>query len=341
MRQTLIVLLAAAGVLGCAPTRSSPAPASGSAISSPTPSQPEQTPAISTRAPSGTAIETAAATETLVAPESVAATPGGVPSFDQVYLIVMENREYDAIVGNPDAPFLNSLVATYGLAANYDAIAHPSQPNYIALLAGDTLGVTTDGRYDLGGTNLADQLDAVGKSWHVYEQDYPGDCSPAGSAYGPVDLVGLAGYYFRKHNPAISFTDISGQPTRCAAITSLSSFDPSAANFELIVPNTYNDMHSAPVATGDVFLKDFVPLITNSPDFARSLLVITWDEGTSNVGGGGHVATLVISPLLVRAGMESSVAHDHFSMLRTIQLGLGLPCLGNSCAANDLSEFFH
>ena len=101
---------------------------------------------------------------------------------------------------------------------------------------------------------MADELDAVGKSWHVYEQDYPGNCS---GRVGPggVDLTGPAGYYFRKHNPAISFTDISGQPSRCAAITSLSSFSPSAANFELIVPNTYNDMHSAPTATGDAFLR--------------------------------------------------------------------------------------
>jgi hypothetical protein len=267
-------------------------------------------------------------------------TTDGIPAFDHVYLIIMENRGYGAIVDNSDAPYLNSLIDSYGLATNYDAVAHPSQPNYIALFAGSTLGVTSDGPYDLGGQNLADQLDAAGKSWHVYEQDYPGNCSSAGSAKGGVDLVGLAGYYFRKHNPAISLTDISGQPARCAAITSLSSFDPSAANFELIVPNTYNDMHSAPTATGDAFLASFVPLITNSPEFARSLLVITWDEGTSGEGGGGQVATLVISPLQATSGARSPVAHDHYSLLRTVEDGLGLPCLNNSCHADALSEFF-
>ncbi|MGH9418713.1 MAG: alkaline phosphatase family protein, partial [Thermoanaerobaculia bacterium] len=263
-----------------------------------------------------------------------------VPAFEHVYLIVMENHEYGTIVGNTNAPYLNSLIATYGLAANYDAIGHPSEPNYVALFAGSTLGVTTDGRYDLTAPNVADQLEAAGKSWHVYEQDYPGQCLTGSSAKGGVDLVGLAGYYFRKHNPAISFTDIAGQPMRCALITSLASFDPSAASFELIVPNTFNDMHSAPVATGDAFLKDFVPLITGSPAFADSLLVITWDEGNWGIGGGGHVATLVISPLLAHPGMQSTVAHDHYSLLRTIEDGLGLPCLANSCQANDLSEFF-
>jgi phosphatidylinositol-3-phosphatase len=271
---------------------------------------------------------------------TASANAGGVPAFDHVYLIVMENREYGSIVGNADAPYLNSLVARYGLATNYDAVGHPSQPNYIALFAGSTLGVTTDGHYDLAANNVADQVDAAGKSWHVYEQDYPGQCSPAASAYGGVDLIGLAGYYFRKHNPAVSFTDISGQPTRCAAITSLSSFSPLEANFELIVPNTYNDMHSASTATGDAFLNSFVPLITSSPAFADSLLVITWDEGSSDIGGGGQVATLVISPLLASLGMQSSVAHNHYSLLRTIEDGLGLPCLSNSCQATGMSEFF-
>jgi acid phosphatase len=269
------------------------------------------------------------------------AAPGGIPAFDHVYLIVMENREYGSIVSDSDAPYINSLIASYGLDTNYDAITHPSQPNYIALFAGATLGVTTDGRYDLDAPNLADQIDAAGKSWHVYEQNYPGNCSLAASAIGGFDLTGLPGFYFRKHNPAISFTDISGQPARCAAITSLSSFDPSAANFELIVPNTFNDMHSAPTRTGDAFLKDFVPLITGSPAFADSLLAITWDEGTTNQGGGGQVATLVISPLLASSGMQSSVAYNHYSLLRTIEDGLGLPCLSNSCQVTGLSEFFN
>jgi hypothetical protein len=269
-----------------------------------------------------------------------AGSGAGIPAFDHVYLIVMENREYGSIVGNQDAPYIQSLIANFGLAANYDAIAHPSEPNYIALFAGSTLGVTTDGRYDLSGPNLADQLDAAGKSWHVYEQDYPGDCSAAASAAGGVDLIGPAGYYFRKHDPAISFTDISGQPARCAAITSLSGFDPGAANFELIVPNTYNDMHSSPTATGDAFLQAFVPLIAGSPAFANSVVLITWDEGTSSEGGGGRVATLVVSPLLSSTGRQSSVAHNHYSLLRTIEDGFGLPCLSQACDANDLSEFF-
>jgi phosphatidylinositol-3-phosphatase len=279
---------------------------------------------------------------TLPAGASVAsaARAGRLPAFDHVYLIVMENRAYGSIVGNPDAPYINSLIATYGLATNYDAVSHPSQPNYLALFGGSTFGIRNDGIHNLAKSNLADQLQRAGLSWHVYAQDYPGNCSKAGYVRGGVDLLGPGGWYARKHNPAISFLDISRRPRRCARITSLASFNPAAANFELIVPNSINDMHNGTTAQGDAFLKSFVPLITGSPAFAHSLLLITWDEGSGGAGGGGHVATLVVSPLLSRPGMQSAVAHDHYSLLRTIEAGLRVGCLRRSCRANDLAEFF-
>ena len=173
----------------------------------------------------------------------------------------MENREYGSIVGSPTPRISTRLSRAMDWPRTTTQSRIRQQRTHQPSSQAPTLGVTTDGRYDLSANNLADQIDAAGKSWHVYEQDYPGDCSPAASAAGGVDLTGLAGFYFRKHNPAISSTDISGQPARCAAITSLAGFSSSAANFELIVPNTYNDMHSAPTATGDAFLNDFVPLI--------------------------------------------------------------------------------
>ncbi len=271
---------------------------------------------------------------------SAATAAASLPAFDHVYLIVMENREYGSIVGNPDAPYINWLIGNYGLATNYDAVSHPSEPNYLALFGGSTFGVTDDGIHNLSKSNLADQLRAARLSWHVYEQDYPGHCARTSAAQGGPDLVGPGGWYARKHDPAISFKDISHRPRRCARITSLASFSPTAANFELIVPNMTNDMHDGTTAQGDAFLQAFVPLIIGSSAFAHSLLLITWDEGTTGQGGGGQVATIVISPLLKSPGMQSAVAHDHYSLLRTIEAGLGLPCLRKACRANDLAEFF-
>jgi phosphatidylinositol-3-phosphatase len=262
-----------------------------------------------------------------------------VPAFSHIYLVVMENREYGAIVGNPRAPYINALIRRYGLATNYYAVTHPSEPNYLALFAGSTFGIRDDAVHDLGARNLADQLASHGRTWHVYAQDYPGHCSGTSASQGGVDLAGAAGWYARKHDPAISFTDISGSATRCAQITRLAGFSPTAASFELIVPNMTNDMHDGSVAQGDSFLAAFVPRITGSAVFATSLLLITWDEGGSNLGGGGRVATIVVSPR-VRAGLRSATNHSHYSLLRTIEDAWSLGCLNQACTANNLREFF-
>jgi acid phosphatase len=270
--------------------------------------------------------------------ESVPAT-SYVPAFTNIYVIVMENKEYGSIVGNANAPYINSLIRHYGLATSYTAVTHPSLPNYLALWAGSTFGIRDDNVHNISARNLVDQLAAHGHSFHVYAQDVPATCSKIASAWGGVDLVGSSGYYVRKHEPAISFTDVSGNATRCAKITHLSGFSTGAASFELIVPNLTNDMHDGSIAQGDAFLRAFVPRITSSAAFAKALLVITWDEGTTTIGGGGRVATVVISPR-TPAGLRSSTPHNHYSLLRTIEDAWGLGCLNQSCYANDLREFF-
>jgi hypothetical protein len=256
-----------------------------------------------------------------------------------VYVLVMENHEYSSVVGSGSAPYLNSLIGKYGLATDYTGVGHPSEPNYIALFSGSTQGVADDGTHNLSATNLADQLEAKGKTWSVFVQDYPGGCFNGSSSGGTGEGIGTAGNYARKHNPAISFTDISSSPSRCARIANFGNFNPAAADFELIVPNDCNDMHSCSIATGDAFLQTFVPRITSSPAFANSALFITFDEGTSSIGGGGRVATVVISSL-TRAGFTSATPHDHYSILRTVEDAWGLGCLAKACSAANMGEFF-
>jgi hypothetical protein len=248
----------------------------------------------------------------------------------------MENHEYGAIVGNRAAPYLNRLIARYGLVTRMHAETHPSQPNYVVLTSGGVQGVRTDGAYDLGARSLFDQVEAAGRTWRVYAQGYPGHCSTIGLATAVVDGPGLAGTYARKHDPAISYLAIRRDPARCARITRLAGFDPAAADLELIVPNQVNDMHSASVATGDAFLRAFVPRITGSAAFAGSVLFITWDEGTTNAGGGGHIATVVVAPGVARGARFTRPA-SHASILRTIEDAWGLPHLGAAARATPIT----
>jgi hypothetical protein len=307
----------------------------GGATASPIPSSAPTVPVTA----SGTNIPTATpATSVSPIPTASPAPGSGLPNFRHIYLIVMENKDYRSIVGSGAAPYLNSLIARYGMATQLYGEAHPSEPNYIAMTSGGLQGTNSDGSYRLSVPNLFDQVEASGRSWHVYAQGYPGSCFGGSGGATVIDGTGAAGEYARKHNPAISYTSISGNPTRCANITGLAGFSPAAADFEMIIPNQINDMHSSSVRAGDDFLKAFVPQITNNSAFAGSLLFITWDEGGGGdfVGGGGHIATIIASPGMA-PGSRFTAASSHYSMLRTIELAWGLPLIGEAARASTIT----
>ena len=270
-----------------------------------------------------------------------------VPAFDHIYVIVFENEESGSVIGSQKAPYINQLSRSFGLATNYDAVDHPSQPNYVALWSGSTQGVKDDRVHRIDAVTLGDQLEASGKSWMVYAQNLP----IGGSASEPLCYTGATasggpdgdGTYARKHNPAVSFVDVSNDAARCAAhMSDFNHFDPAAANLELIVPNLCNDMHDCGVTAGDAWLKSWLPdhlLNTLTWQSTNNAVFITWDEGSSNAGGGGNVATIVISKN-TPAGYVSDVPHTHYSLLRTIEEAWGIDCLKYSCEANTLGEFF-
>jgi acid phosphatase len=326
----VIGLLSVALVAGACglPAVTTPSPAS--ATSAPTASQ------TTAASPTLGSDSVAPATGSSASPSPSATPTNGIPAFRHIYVILMENKEYSSIVGSKQAPYLNSLIARYGVATAFYAETHPSEPNYIALTSGGLQGTNSDGYYNLSAPNLFDQIEAAGKTWHVYAQDYPGGCF-AGSLYaGAADGPGAAGEYARKHNPAISYASIVHDPARCARITHLAGFDPAAADFEFIVPNQINDMHSSSVAAGDDFLKVFVPQITGSAAFADSVVFITWDEGSTSINGGGRIATIAISPGMTPGSRFSGQA-NHYSLLRTIEEAWGMPYLGEAAQAKPLA----
>ena len=268
----------------------------------------------------------------------------GLPNFSHVFVIVMENREYNAVIGDPGAPYINSLARSYGLATNYYGVSHPSLPNYLALTAGSTFGITSDctGCF-VSATNIADQVERSGRSWKAYMQDMPSACY-LGSSY--------AGYA-QKHDPFVYFTDIRNNAARCAAhVVPFTQFGAdlnsgAVPNFVWITPSMCNDMHDCSTSQGDAWLSSVVPGILGSSAYRNNgVLFITWDEGDSSAGCcgdsyGGHVATVVISPL-ARNGFRSGVAENHYSLLRTIEDAWRLGHLGSSgCACSaQMREYF-
>src|SRR5882762_7514570 len=132
-------------------------------------------------------------------------------NFEHVFIIMMENTGFNALMGNPNAPFINAAAAKYGLANNYYGVTHPSQPNYIAATSGSTHGVADDNDTTIDVPNIVDQLEANGKSWKGYMQSYSLCTTPLDHACGNQ-------LYERKHNPFISYKDVQSNPARVAKI---------------------------------------------------------------------------------------------------------------------------
>jgi hypothetical protein len=252
----------------------------------------------------------------------------------RLWLIVMENRSYGQVIGEGDAPFINAFASRYGLATDYHAHARPSQPNYLALVSGSTQGVTDDGAHDLNARTLFDQLDAAGRSWRVFAENVPSGCYLGAAARNGPDGEGV---YARKHEPAISFVSISHDPARCGRIGNLAAFSPTAADFNLIIPNLCHDMHDCSTRAGDSWLSQFVPRILESDAFRQGgLLVITFDEA-SGKDESQHTAMLFAASG-VSPGTRVAAPANHYSLLRTIETLFGLDCLAQSCNATAMPQ---
>jgi hypothetical protein len=238
-----------------------------------------------------------------------------------VFVVVMENHGYDSIVGNADAHWINAALKKYGVALNYRAVAHPSQPNYIAMTSGSTQGVTGDGDVKVSAPNLGTQLTAHGKTWRAYMQGYASCADPYASFCD-------SGRYARKHNPFASY----GEATNVGDISELGHGKP--PDFGFVVPDQCHDMHGAAgcgdlVRTGDGFLASTVAKIRRWA--RRALIFVTWDEAER---GSNHVLTLVIGGTKAK----STRAYDHYSLLRTIEDRFGLGCLGRACGAPPMAD---
>ncbi|WP_344438484.1 alkaline phosphatase family protein [Kitasatospora nipponensis] len=272
-----------------------------------------------------------------------------VPGYDHVFMVMMENTDYSAVMGDPtDTPYLHSLMAQGASLANYHAVYHPSDENYLAVAGGDTYttGATYWPHINAPGTNLGDRIESVGKTWKAYEQGMGTPCNTT---------TQYDSYYEPDDAPFINYTDVSGNATRCAAhlfdTTQLTTDLKSAAttpNFSWIAADDYYDGEASgngsvtSLKTQDGWLKQTLAPIMQSPAWTtqKSLLIVTWDEDTSNADN-QVVAIVNGSQGTVPAGTTSASRYDHYSTARTIEAALGLSGItANDTYATPLNDAF-
>jgi phosphatidylinositol-3-phosphatase len=301
-----------------------------------------------TSASSATSSEQTSSTTT--ARSSSAVSTSGSVQISHVIIVLMENEEYSSVIGNPSAPYQNGLASSYALAADYFGVAHPSLPNYLALISGSTFGVASDCQpaqcsQPSNVTTIATLLDSHHLSWREYAESMPTNCSQAVSS---DDL------YYPKHNPFVYFAAITGNngtgstSSYCDShVVSLSQFYTDLAagdlpNYSFVTPNICDDAHSCSLATGDSWLSTFVPKVIGSSSFATTALFITYDEGNTNdtTGGGGKVPCILVSPF-AKPGYVSDVAYSHYSLLATVEAIFNLGSLGrHDSTASSMGDLF-
>jgi hypothetical protein len=256
-----------------------------------------------------------------------------------VFTVVMENHSQADIFGNKDAPFINTLANQNAIAKGYrDNLVHPSEPNYIWMVAGENFGILDDNdpisHHIDAQAHIADQLEMQGLSWKGYMESMGSPCGlTANYPYEP------------KHDPFVYFDDINGwdgttfQPsTRCNEhVVDYSQLDKDlAANtvpkYAFITPNMIDDMHDGSVADGDAWLAREIPKILGSNAFNNGgVLFLTWDEGSNSTD---DPPMIVISPN-AKAAFVSTTAFNASSYLKTVQKILGIEEL--PCATTDAS----
>jgi acid phosphatase len=231
-------------------------------------------------------------------------------SVRHVVIVILENKNADSAKAQP---FMRWMANDGAYLAQYYALTHPSQPNYIAMVSGSTAGVAGDGNVTLDRAHIGRFV-----TWKTYAEDYP---------EGGCHTEKQIGRYVRKHNPFISFADVANHDA-CRNIVPFNHFSADFASgtlpqLSLVIPNLDDDAHDQPVRFADDWLtKNFKPLIANPDVWSDTLLIVTFDEDQKKwvVGGDGNrVYTALWGGAVMPHTVISDVLYDHYDLLRTIE----------------------
>jgi phosphatidylinositol-3-phosphatase len=271
----------------------------------------------------------AAALVLVIALPGAARARGGVPPFAHAVVIVFENKESESVLGNAAAPTFNRLGRDYATLSRYYGVAHPSLPNYLALVSGSTHGITSDCTSCLvGGRSLAGTLAGAHRSWKTYAEGLP----------RPGFTGASAGRYAKKHDPFLYFREVVTRPAWRSRVVPLAALCGDLRrgrlpDFALVVPDLCHSMHDCPVATGDQWLAAVVPPLLQLPD---TVVFVVFDEGTTDVRSGGHIPALALGTA-VRPGSRYDAVTSHCGLLRTIEDAWSLPRLGCSARVGPIT----
>ena len=211
----------------------------------------------------------------------------------KVLVFVVENHSLDQM--RAEMPRTYALATRYGYATDYQAITHPSLPNYLTIASGDPQGVTDDdppSDHPLQGPSIFERALQAGKTAGLYADAMPSPCATSN-----------AGRYAVKHNPWAYFPAEAADCRKydvpvTALAPAVSSGD--LPTVGMVIPDLCHDAHDCSLATADAWIAGQVETVMSGPDWASGHLaiVITADEDDDHgvPDSDNRVLTAVLHP---------------------------------------------
>jgi phosphatidylinositol-3-phosphatase len=252
-----------------------------------------------------------------------------IPTPAHVIIVVEENKDPDDVIGNKSAPYINTLAANGAYMTRSFAETHPSEPNYLALFAGDTFDLIWDFCPVNGGNrpNLASELLAAGRTFTGFAEDLP--------AVGST--VCTSGKYERAHAPWVNFSNVPGSDSVPFSAFPASSNFGSLPTLSFVIPNLDNDMHNGTVAQGDNWLQQHLSSYAEWAKANNSLLIVLWDESND------YLFPNRIPVIFYGANVKTGTYNekiDHYNLLSTLEQMYGLPKTGHATNASAITDIW-
>ena len=252
-----------------------------------------------------------------------------VPRLDHVIVVIMENKSYDQV---RTQPYITNLITQGTVFTNSYAVTHPSLPNYIALWAATTMGLTTDACPPPGAPysveNLGHRCEAAGLTWRSYSENLPA----AGSTVCTADSK----RYTRKHDPWTYFSNLNHLNERPYSDLSLEISQGKLPRLAFVVPNNDHNMHDGTVAQGDAWLSSNVPAMLSAVG-VKGMVVLTWDE--DNDASGNHILTVAVGPQ-VKPRYASTATINHYGVVRMLCECLGLTPFAGAASQPSVGDIW-
>jgi acid phosphatase len=284
--------------------------------------------------------------------------PADLPKYKHIVIVMEENKDYDQIIDNVNAPYLNFTLREQG--ANFTQMfgeEHNSEGNYFWLFAGNNHNVgfkdkvpgTEDKPRPFNSPNLGAALLAKGFSFKGYAEDLPAIGSTVNETKNKAGDV----IYARKHVPWISFENVPyGKTIADSSNLRFCDFPKDPKKFDdlptvaIVVPNQENDMHNGKPAQsiprGDAWLKKNIDPYYQWAKKNNSLLIVTWDESDNKTNYLGLTNPFVLPKNQFHRDLQNRIptifagAHikpgnypegngiTHVNILRTLEAMYGL-----------------